>query len=492
MWVTILNLYAGIEFVFCGDIDYINSDLFYDFQRATHEISITQYSVNDAINIYFANTVTSTNGTSIGGFAHFPWDTNNNLVVINTRATSDGYSLIHEMGHYFGLYHTHHGYDGAVGVTKELVTRDSIGNCKTAGDRLCDTEADPDLSQNNFGLIRNCAYVGTLVDSRGAAFRPDPLNYMSYALGCQNRFTPQQIDRIKLFRYYRTLTCADNCQARRGIPNLKIIPYSYSGYSTQNVCPTCPDYCVLKKTKVGNDVTFNVKITNNGTAISHSCNLGYGLGEWPETGRNYGTIWDLKLGTLVIPSLKPCDTVDIPIKLDLCHLNNDFWAYPLYYFNVWADEYKLVAEEYEGDNTGYCYFRDKCLPLDTIKVSASPPEYGDVWGGGIYPRGEFISVAATPKTGYSFVNWTERNVVVSLDRFYLFTVNGNRNLVANFSNKKYTITTNVSPLNVGTTTGSGNYPENDSVTVTATVNRDSNYVFRIGQKTTPLCPQVPP
>ena len=69
----------------------------------------------------------------------------------------------------------------------------------------------------------------------------------------------------------------------------------------------------------------------------------------------------------------------------------------------------------------------------TISVSVNPTESGTVTGGGNYPEGQSCTVTATPVEGYVFVNWTEGGTEVSSDATYTFTVNANRNLVANFS-----------------------------------------------------------
>lgn len=69
----------------------------------------------------------------------------------------------------------------------------------------------------------------------------------------------------------------------------------------------------------------------------------------------------------------------------------------------------------------------------TIGVSANPAEGGMVSGGGTYDEGSTCTVTATANSGYTFANWTENDTVVSSNASYSFTVTGNRNLVANFS-----------------------------------------------------------
>lgn len=74
-----------------------------------------------------------------------------------------------------------------------------------------------------------------------------------------------------------------------------------------------------------------------------------------------------------------------------------------------------------------------------VSVSANPSNGGTVSGGGTYNQGTSCTVHASANTGYTFVNWTENGNQVSTNANYTFTVNGNRNLVANFAQSTYTI-----------------------------------------------------
>jgi hypothetical protein len=69
----------------------------------------------------------------------------------------------------------------------------------------------------------------------------------------------------------------------------------------------------------------------------------------------------------------------------------------------------------------------------TITVSASPSAGGTVGGGGTFASGSSRTVTATANSGYTFANWTENGSAVSSSASYNFTLNGNRNLVANFT-----------------------------------------------------------
>ena len=67
-----------------------------------------------------------------------------------------------------------------------------------------------------------------------------------------------------------------------------------------------------------------------------------------------------------------------------------------------------------------------------INVTAYPLAGGSVSGGGSYMDYTLCTLTATANGGFVFENWTENGVVVSTEATYTFTVNGNRNLVANF------------------------------------------------------------
>ncbi|MDQ7816899.1 MAG: LamG-like jellyroll fold domain-containing protein [Melioribacteraceae bacterium] len=69
----------------------------------------------------------------------------------------------------------------------------------------------------------------------------------------------------------------------------------------------------------------------------------------------------------------------------------------------------------------------------SIITSSNPSIGGTASGGGTFNNGSYITVSATPNTGYIFLNWTENGIVVSTNSSYTLTVTINRNLVANFT-----------------------------------------------------------
>jgi len=103
------------------------------------------------------------------------------------------------------------------------------------------------------------------------------------------------------------------------------------------------------------------------------------------------------------------------------------------------------------------------------RVSASPAQGGSVSGAGTFAVGTSRTVTAMASSGYVFSNWTENGSVVSTLSSYTFTLSGNRNLVANFT-QVFTIAVGVSPTGAGTVGGGGTFAAGSTQTVTATAN----------------------
>ena len=112
----------------------------------------------------------------------------------------------------------------------------------------------------------------------------------------------------------------------------------------------------------------------------------------------------------------------------------------------------------------------------TVSVTANPITGGTLTGGGTYTYGQSCTVHASTATGYTFINWTENGSQVSSQANYTFTVEGDRNLVANFSSQSYVITATADPTEGGVVTGSGGYDYGDECTLTATANTGYSFV----------------
>ena len=178
----------------CDEINYINNSILYNFVIEDDINILYENHQQDILNIYFVESITS-NDSGICGYTYMPGNPNQyyDVIVMDNQCTNSAVNqtLAHEFGHHFNLIHTHGPQNGV--LTDELVTGT---NCSSAGDRLCDTPADPQLNSSNTSNV-NCLYSGTAVDEYGFLFEPDPSNIMSYApQACRDNFTIEQYARM--------------------------------------------------------------------------------------------------------------------------------------------------------------------------------------------------------------------------------------------------------------------------------------------------------
>ena len=178
----------------CDEINYINNSVLYNFVIEDDINILYENHQQDILNIYFVESITS-NDSGICGYTYMPGNPNQyyDVIVMDNQCTNSAVNqtLAHEFGHHFNLIHTHGPQNGV--LTDELVTGT---NCSSAGDRLCDTPADPQLNSSNTSNV-NCLYSGTAVDEYGFLFEPDPSNIMSYApQACRDNFTIEQYARM--------------------------------------------------------------------------------------------------------------------------------------------------------------------------------------------------------------------------------------------------------------------------------------------------------
>lgn len=193
--------FAPLQIVFhpVGETDYIDSDAFYYEINTLAEIDQLRSTnpVEHALNIYFTENLANENG-SFCGISSFSWSRVQGVVLMNACVPSswNPSTFSHELGHYFDLVHTHetaYGWECVDG-----------SNCATAGDRLCDTPADPGLLRcgsggNEYCVNAYCLYIGGFTDPcHGDLYHPLTDNLMSASRPpCRTGFTPDQREKAE-------------------------------------------------------------------------------------------------------------------------------------------------------------------------------------------------------------------------------------------------------------------------------------------------------
>lgn len=136
-----------------------------------------RYHQGNLINVF----VVQTSPTS---WANFPVVSSNDWILMNAAQLQNQSTLSHEMGHYFGLLHTHESAFGSESM--------SGANCAVTGDLVCDTPADPDLS----GLVD----PATCQPVKNLGFKPFTDNLMCYAPpSCRSKLSTGQRRQIMYF-----------------------------------------------------------------------------------------------------------------------------------------------------------------------------------------------------------------------------------------------------------------------------------------------------
>ena len=208
------------------------------------------------INIWVVNSITSLNmGPAVAGYAMFPSAHGSTVDGIVVEAAfihnhpDDVKVLVHEMGHYLGLYHTFEG--GCVN-----------NDCTTDGDKVCDTPPDNSISPVPCTGSVNTCHTDSDDPSSNNPFRtiangglgdqPDMFqNYMDYGFqSCQNTFTDGQRSRMR----------SSLLNARASLLN------------TPNACVQCPTPIVASlqvpaTVAAGVPVTFSVNTNQSGLLV---------------------------------------------------------------------------------------------------------------------------------------------------------------------------------------------------------------------------------
>lgn len=135
-------------------------------------------------------------------------------------------------------------------------------------------------------------------------------------------------------------------------------------------------------------------------------------------------------------------------------------------------EYSFITEE---DKIYNAVFKKKEV---IINAYSNQPTLGSVNGGNKYPIGTTVTITAIPEAGCSIYKWYKNSTEISISgNTYTFEANESFDITVDFIKDpvNYTVTLNNSNTDMGTISGSGTYPENTRVTITATAK--DGYIF---------------
>ena len=188
------------------DTEIIYSDSLYYFTEYSRPFELMQnHSEGQFMNFFYLPHIDYTGGGFTGYGQAFNTPGNEFLVAGNeckyVAGNLECYDLastfipIHELGHCFGLLHTHKSI-GEEHVIRENGNDDSCEvNCYDTGDFLCDTDASNSIRDDVLFNGLDCSYDLVENDECGYIYTPQIDNFMSYThFECAYTFTQQQID----------------------------------------------------------------------------------------------------------------------------------------------------------------------------------------------------------------------------------------------------------------------------------------------------------
>ena len=179
-----------LRFLSLPDYNYINSSYFYAFDKSKEEELCAKYDVPNVINLYIIGTL-KIDKNNYNGYTYPPTNRPKDRIFVTYKTLMDKVTLPRQMGHYLSLYPTH----GTHATERGNELADGM-NCKTEGDELCDTPADPRLDGRM--VDGRCTYIGNMQDGNNRFYRPMIENYMSDnpRISCLTTFTRQQYGRM--------------------------------------------------------------------------------------------------------------------------------------------------------------------------------------------------------------------------------------------------------------------------------------------------------
>lgn len=343
---------ANLEFFACETLQRVNSSAlsFFDSDREEDRVWNT-YGKLGMINIFCFEDI---DDGSVSGYTYIPSRNGPEAIFILQEELIQS-TLVHEMGHYFGLYHTHGKTN--CGKTDELV---NDPNCARTGDDICDTPADPNLA----GLFcfeslvdsLTCTYTGDARDSKGELYQPDPKNFMSYTLNhCAIQFSEGQYARMRYIA-----------------ENVRLYSEDCSG---KVICPT-PVLSLLDSSLTQLRVIWS---TNSRSSISQARYRLNADSAWTVLNNLYGTEW-------LALDLRPCTRLEFQVR---SYCVNDFsdWSPSLISHtkgcadaycgsyggseSIWVNRISLGSQNFiTGDDGGYRFDENTKIALNAGRTYA--------------------------------------------------------------------------------------------------------------------------
>lgn len=162
------------------------------FSDEYDEPNLLSIYIFDHRNEFCNITSTSISCERTGGFSYVLSERTNNIIM-SRFDISNVKVLAHEMGHFWGLYHT---------FEETQFGKDNFGQatCHLHGDRICDTPPDPGPIFEVYVNYVTCEFL-KLKNEKGFAYKPHIENYMSYYKPCYLKkfsFTQGQIMVMKM------------------------------------------------------------------------------------------------------------------------------------------------------------------------------------------------------------------------------------------------------------------------------------------------------